>query len=173
MTVHFTLTTPIPAPVEVVFDLAVDIDFHVRSMAHARDRAMTGVTTGRIGLDETVTWRAWHLGVPFTMTSRVTELDRPSRFVDEQVRGPFHRFRHEHHVAANDAGTVLTDDVRFDAPLGPVGWLAERVILERYLVDLIRLRNRHLTLEATCLAATATAASHDGTSAPASSEETS
>jgi ligand-binding SRPBCC domain-containing protein len=30
------------------------------------------------------------------MTSRITEWSRPERFVDEQVRGPFAAFRHEH-----------------------------------------------------------------------------
>lgn len=61
---------------------------------------MGGVTAGRIGLGEEVTWRAVHFGLPFTMTSRVTELERPLRFVDEQVRGPFRSFRHEHRFEA-------------------------------------------------------------------------
>ncbi len=30
------------------------------------------------------------------MTSRITDFDAPWRFVDEMVRGPFARFRHEH-----------------------------------------------------------------------------
>src|SRR5437667_12407456 len=32
-------------------------------------------------LGETVTWRARHFGVPWTVTSKITALDRPSRFV--------------------------------------------------------------------------------------------
>ena len=79
--------TEISAAAEVVFDLALDIDAHEASMAKSGERAIGGVTSGLIGLDQDVTWRARHFGIPFTMTSRVTEWSRPKRFVDEQVRG--------------------------------------------------------------------------------------
>lgn len=60
------------------------------------ERAISGVTSGLIGLGEEVTWRARHFGIPFTMTSKITALDGLRRFVDVQQRGPFHRFHHEH-----------------------------------------------------------------------------
>jgi ligand-binding SRPBCC domain-containing protein len=71
------------------------------------------------------------------MTSRVTRLDYPASFVDEQVKGPFKAFRHVHEFAATDAGSVMTDRIEFTAPFGPLGWLVERVILRRYLERLI------------------------------------
>lgn len=73
-------------------------------MSDSNERAIDGVTTGHIGLGESVTWRARHFGTPFTMTSRVIELDRPRRFVDEQMRGPFRSFQHEHLFVAADGG---------------------------------------------------------------------
>ena len=96
-------------------------------MARSRERAVAGVTTGRIGLGEEVTWRAWHFGVPFTMTSRITELEAPELFVDEQVRGPFRSFRHEHAFipGADGDSTIMIDHVVFDAPLGGLGRLSE------------------------------------------------
>ena len=96
MTVTFETMTSIAAPPSIVFDLSLSIDTHVESQASANERAVGGVTTGQIGLGEEVTWRATHFHVPFTMTSRITELERPHRFVDEQTRGPFRRFHHEH-----------------------------------------------------------------------------
>ena len=88
MTVEFEHVTLIDAPIEIVFDVSLDIDAHLASMSDSNERAIDGVTTGHIGLGESVTWRARHFGIPFTMTSRVIELDRPRRFVDEQMRGP-------------------------------------------------------------------------------------
>lgn len=142
--VSFTCTTRIAAPPPVVFDLSLSIDAHLESMAASGERATAGVTSGRIALGEEVTWRGVHFGIPFRMTSRVTELDRPTRFVDEQVRGPFRRFRHEHVFEAGGAGTVMTDRITLDAPLGPLGWLVERAVLGRYLQQLIEERNRYL-----------------------------
>lgn len=88
MTVRFGHETRIEPPAQPVFDLSLDIDAHRAPMSASNERAIAGATSGRIGLGETVTWRATHFRIPFTITSRVTELDRPHRFVDEQVRGP-------------------------------------------------------------------------------------
>ena len=102
MAVTFECKTTIEASQPAVFDLSLSVDAHLESMAGSKERAIAGVTAGPIGLGEEVTWRAVHFGVPFRMTSRVTELERPRRFVDEQVRGPFHWFRHEHLFDGNE-----------------------------------------------------------------------
>jgi ligand-binding SRPBCC domain-containing protein len=144
MTARFTVVTDFSIPVEAAFDLSLDIDAHQASMAASGERAIAGVTSGRIGLGEEVTWRARHFGVPFTMTSRVTALDRPTMFVDEQVRGPFHQFRHAHRFEAIETGTRLTDSVTFTVPCGPFGRAAEHFVLARYLRRLIEVRNEYL-----------------------------
>lgn len=137
MTVSFVCRTESVLPVEQLFDRARSIDAHVETMAASGERAVAGVTAGLIGAGEEVTWRARHFGVPLTMTSRVTRLDYPASFVDEQVQGPFKAFRHVHEFEATDAGSVMTDKIEFTAPFGPVGWLVERVVLRRYLERLI------------------------------------
>jgi ligand-binding SRPBCC domain-containing protein len=149
MTVTFERVTVIDAPTEVVFDLSLNIDAHVASMGASGERAVAGVTSGQIGVGEEVTWSARHLGRRWRMTSKVAELDRPTRFVDCQTRGPFARFRHEHRFEALPGGrTRMVDDISFDAPFGPVGRLAERMVLGRYLPQLIEERNRYLKAEA-------------------------
>lgn len=148
MTVEFEHVTTIAAPIEVVFDLSLDIDAHLASMADSGERAIAGTTSGLIGLGETVTWRARHFGIPFTMTSKVTEWERPHRFVDEQIRGPFREFHHEHRFEAVDGTTVMTDRVRFDAPVGPIGRVVEHLVLGRYLYKLIDERGQYLKAEA-------------------------
>ena len=145
MTVEFECRTPLEMPLDEAFERSLDIDLHAASMARSHERAVRGVTSGRIGLGEEVTWRAWHFGVPFTMTSRITELEAPHWFVDEQVRGPFRSFRHEHAFipGADGDGTIMIDHVVFDAPLGGLGRLSEGV-LGPYLLRLIQRRNAYL-----------------------------
>lgn len=148
MTVRFEHESRIEAPVELVFDLSLGIDAHRASMSESNERAIAGVTSGHIRLGETVTWRATHFRIPFTMTSRVAELDRPHRFVDEQVRGPFRSFHHEHLFEALDGATQMIDRIRFDAPLGPIGRLVECAVLASYLQKLIAVRGEYLEAEA-------------------------
>ena len=142
------LETQIAAPIERVFDLARDIDLHQRSMAHTSETAIGGRTAGGIELGESVTWRARHFGITWTLTSRVTAFDQPHRFVDEQVSGPFASFRHEHRFESTSAGTLMIDDWEHAAPFGPVGRLVDRLVLGRHLRRLLETRNRHLALEA-------------------------
>ena len=129
--------TSIAAPIERVFDVARDIGVHVASQAGRREEAIDGRTTGRIGLGETVTFRARHFGVTMTLTSKVTVFEPPTRFVDEQVSGPFAAFRHEHlfrsTATAAGAGTVMTDDWIHWAPFGLIGRIVDAVVLDRYL----------------------------------------
>lgn len=147
MTVRFDLTTFIAAEPSEVFTASLDIDAHLASMEASGETAVAGVTSGIIGLGETVTWKARHFGITWRMTSKITELEPPRRFVDEQVRGPFKRFHHEHLFDGVDGGTSMTDHVEFDAPLGPLGLVAERVMLGWYLPKLIVERNRYLKAE--------------------------
>jgi ligand-binding SRPBCC domain-containing protein len=70
-------------------------------------------------LGDTVTWRARHFGITFRMTSALTEYQRPIRFVDEQQRGPFRRWWHEHTFeSAAEGKTLMVDVVEFRSPLG-------------------------------------------------------
>ena len=138
----FTLVTETPYPVEALFDLSLDIDAHLASMSQSAERAVAGVTSGRIGLGETVTWRARHFGIWWTLTSQITALDHPSRFVDQQVRGPFKTFVHEHRFEQLPAGSRMTDTITLASPI--FGTLAERLVLVPYMRRLIAERNAHL-----------------------------
>ncbi|POH73404.1 SRPBCC family protein [Arthrobacter glacialis] len=127
-----------------LFHLSLSIDAHTESMGHSKETAVAGVTSGSIGLGEEVTWRAWHFGVPLRMTSRITYLEAPSCFVDEQVNGPFRYFRHVHDFREDAAGTTMTERIEFAAPFGPLGRLVEKMVLTRYLKKLIETRNEFL-----------------------------
>ncbi len=143
----FTVTTRTAVNVEQMFDVSLSIDHHLDSMRSSGERAVAGITSGQIALGETVTWRARHFGIRFTMTSLITALERPRRFVDEQVRGPFRVFRHEHVFRAEHPGTVMVDTLTVGSPtfgVPLIGLMVERMILVPYLRRLIRQRNAHL-----------------------------
>jgi ligand-binding SRPBCC domain-containing protein len=144
------LETAIAAAVGDCFRLSLSVDAHTASMGASGERAVGGVTSGVMELGDTVTWRARHFGIVFLMTSAITEYEYPGRFVDEQQRGPFGRWRHEHRFAAEEGGTRMTDVVDFRSPLRLAGVLADYLVLDRYLRRLLVQRNAWLktTLEA-------------------------
>jgi ligand-binding SRPBCC domain-containing protein len=135
------LTTDIDAPIERVFDLARDIDLHARSMAQTGERAVAGTTKGVINLGDTVTWRARHFGLWWSLTSRITAVEVPVMFEDVQERGPFAWFRHEHRFESVGRGTRMHDRWEHRSPLGLLGRLVDRLILARYMRSLLSDRN--------------------------------
>ena len=138
------LQTRIAAPPERCFDLARDVELHQRSTAASRERAVAGVTSGKLGLGDSVTWRATHFGLTLQLTSRITEFDPPRRFVDEMVKGPFRRLRHTHEFHPVDRGTLMIDVFDYSSPFGILGWVADVVLIRGYLQRLLEHRNAFL-----------------------------
>ena len=138
------LSTAIDAPVERCFDLSRDVDVHLSSMEYHRERVISGVASGPMELGDEVTWEAQHLSWRWRMTSKITEYERPLHFVDEQEKGPFARFHHEHRFERQDDGTLMLDVVAYEAPMGSVGELVTRLILDRYLRQVLNARNEHI-----------------------------
>ena len=143
-----SLTTLVAAPLQRTFDLARSIDLHVESMAHTGERAIAGVTSGVVVLGDEVTWEGRHLGVRQRFTSRITAFDEPRYFQDSMVKGAFASYVHDHHFEIAGAGTLMRDELRFRAPLGLLGVIAERVVLIAYMRRLLEERNRTIKLAA-------------------------
>lgn len=136
-----TLETVIAAPRERVFDLARSIDAHQDTAAATGERAVAGVTTGLLGLDEEVTWQARHFGVVQRLRVKMTRFDRPAHFQDVMLEGAFHTMQHDHSFEEEDGKTVMRDRFEFVAPLGFLGRIAERLFLVRYMRSFIVERN--------------------------------
>jgi ligand-binding SRPBCC domain-containing protein len=136
------LTTIIKAPIETCFDLSRNIDLHKISTQGSDEEAIAGVTTGMIGMGEEVTWRATHLGIRQTLSSRITAFEYPYHFRDEMVKGLFKCIRHDHNFTSENGNTVMTDIFRYESPCGILGKVADWLFLKKYLEQLLVRRNK-------------------------------
>ena len=84
-------------------------------------------------MGDLVTFEAFHLGRSRTLTARIIELDRPYRFVDEQVSGDFECLRHVHEFTAEGIGTRMTDVIEGQSPLGMLGTIADHLFVGRHM----------------------------------------
>lgn len=131
----------IKAPIDRCFDLARSVDMHIHSTQHTNETAIAGKTSGLLELDEQVTWRARHLGVMQTLTSRITAMQRPHSFTDEMIEGAFHSFKHEHLFEQVGDTTIMTDNFIYQSPLGLLGKLVDTIFLKNYMTRLLTTRN--------------------------------
>jgi len=66
-----------------------------------------------------------------------------ARFVDEQESGPFAHWRHEHEFESIDSKTTrLVDHVTYRVPMGPLGWIADWLIVRWKIRAMFRHRHR-------------------------------
>jgi ligand-binding SRPBCC domain-containing protein len=146
------LETHIQAPIEICFDVSRDIDVHIESTKYTGETAIAGTTSGLIGLGESVTWRAKHLGVWQTLSSKITAFNYPVYFTDEMIQGAFSSFKHEHIFEAKEKDTLMTDVFQFESPLGILGKLVNHLFLTTYMHNLLVHRNEVIKKEAERLA---------------------
>ena len=137
------LYTKINAIKEIVFDLSRSIDLHKVSAKKTNEKAIAGKKEGLIELNETVTWRAKHLGVYQNFTSKVIGCKASDYFADEMVSGAFKSFKHEHYFCTNEKNTTMLIDVlEFKSPCGFLGKLVDALFLKKYMTNFLRTRNK-------------------------------
>ena len=81
-------------------------------------------------------------GVPLRWRTLIGVWEPPHRFVDEQLSGPYRLWHHEHTFTERDGGTVLTDNVRYLAPGGPLAPLVHRVFVRPELERIFDYRQK-------------------------------
>lgn len=59
-------------------------------------------------------------GIPLRWQSEITVWEPPHLFVDEQRRGPYRIWRHEHTFLERDGGTMINDRVRYAVLFDPM-----------------------------------------------------
>ena len=135
------IRTEIKADKKLVFDLSRSIDLHKISTQHTNEEAIAGKTSGLIGLNEYVTWKARHFGITQKLTSKITEYKYPEYFSDEMIKGAFESFKHQHKFSDLKNGTLMLDIFDYKSPFGILGKLADRIFLKNYMIELLETRN--------------------------------
>jgi len=80
-------------------------------------------------------------GLPLRWESEITAWEPPHRLVDEQRRGPYRSWRHEHRFEEHDGGTLCVDEVDYSVP---GGGLVHRLFVRRDVEAMFRFRRQKL-----------------------------
>jgi ligand-binding SRPBCC domain-containing protein len=81
-------------------------------------------------------------GIPVRWRTRITVWEPPYRFVDEQIKGPYRRWVHEHRFEKSGEGTLCSDRVRYSI-LG--GWIVQQIFVQRDVRQIFAFRETKLT----------------------------
>lgn len=138
------ITTEIKAPIFTVFNNSRNIDLHQKSASQTQEKAIAGVTLGLIEKGETVTWKGKHFGIYIQHQSIISEMEFPTYFIDEQVKGHFKSFKHQHLFEQREGTTIMQDILQYETPFGIFGKLFDYFLLKKHLTKFLLYRNQVL-----------------------------
>jgi ligand-binding SRPBCC domain-containing protein len=79
-------------------------------------------------------------GIPVEWVTEITHVKENSFFVDEQRKGPYKIWHHEHHFKETEQGILMTDIVSYEIPFGPIGKLAHPLLVKKKLEEIFAYR---------------------------------
>jgi ligand-binding SRPBCC domain-containing protein len=80
------------------------------------------------------------LAIPVEWVTEITHVKDKSFFVDEQRKGPYTMWHHEHHFKEVEGGVEMTDIVSYIIPLGFLGKLVEPFLVKPKLEEIFAYR---------------------------------
>jgi ligand-binding SRPBCC domain-containing protein len=83
-------------------------------------------------------------GVPMRWLTEIEVWEPPCRFVDNQLRGPYKLWHHEHRFAERDGGTLISDRVDYALPFGVLGQIVHGLIVRRDVESTFEFRRKRL-----------------------------
>jgi ligand-binding SRPBCC domain-containing protein len=137
-------TVDIAAPVADVFAFHLDTrNAALISPPGARIVGLEGEVPVLPGSVVTMRMRRGRLPVTISWRVRIEAVERDRLIVDVAERSPFAAWRHEHLFSPRDNGTTrMTDRVTYRVHGGPIGRLADRLVVRRALERAFAERHR-------------------------------
>lgn len=80
------------------------------------------------------------LSIPMKWITEIKYVHDQEFFVDEQRKGPYKIWHHEHHFKAVEEGVEVTDIVSYELPLGFLGRLAHPIVVKNKLEEIFEYR---------------------------------
>lgn len=80
------------------------------------------------------------LGIPLFWMTEITQVREGEMFIDEQRKGPYSLWHHQHHFKTKGNITLMTDIVHYQLPLYFLGDIAHRLFIKRQLDNIFDYR---------------------------------
>lgn len=80
------------------------------------------------------------LNLPMKWITEITHVKDQQYFVDEQRKGPYAIWHHEHHFKEVNGGVEMTDIVSYELPFGILGKMVHPFLVKKKLEEIFAYR---------------------------------
>jgi ligand-binding SRPBCC domain-containing protein len=84
------------------------------------------------------------LNIQLDWCTEITHIQEGQFFVDEQRKGPYNIWHHEHHFKSVEGGVLMTDILHYDIGLGILGWVASKLFVDAKVKQIFEYRKEIL-----------------------------
>ena len=84
------------------------------------------------------------LNISINWCTEITHIKDMHFFVDEQRKGPYNIWHHEHHFKAVEGGTLMTDILHYDIGKWIFGWVAGKLFIDKQVEKIFSYRYKAL-----------------------------
>ncbi|MGE9268680.1 MAG: SRPBCC family protein, partial [Verrucomicrobiales bacterium] len=74
--------------------------------------------------------------------TEITHIAEKQHFIDDQRHGPYKVWHHTHRFEENEHGVLMSDEVSYVLPFGPLGKLVHRLFVKKQLDHIFDERQR-------------------------------
>jgi ligand-binding SRPBCC domain-containing protein len=84
------------------------------------------------------------LNIKFIWVTEITAVDDGNYFIDEQRKGPYRIWHHEHHFTKTEGGVLMTDKLYYDIGKSVLGGLAGKLFVHKKVAGIFEYRRKRL-----------------------------
>ncbi len=84
------------------------------------------------------------LGIKLDWVTEITQINNRKFFIDEQRRGPYSIWHHEHHFEEVKGGVQMHDILYYTVPFGFIGNLADLIFVSRKVKQIFAYREKQI-----------------------------
>ena len=83
-------------------------------------------------------------GIPVYWKTEIASVNKPERFMDRQLKGPYKIWEHTHTFIQKENGVFMKDQVKYQLPFGVIGRLTNALIVKKKIEHIFTFRKEIL-----------------------------
>lgn len=132
----------VPQPIEKLFAFFSDEKNLEEITPKLLNFKVLQMSTEKIEEGSLIDYRLKIRGVPARWRTRIENWNPPHEFVDNQLLGPYKKWHHTHQFKSVPGGTLMTDRVIYELPVGYLGWLGGRALVQKDVGEIFKYRRQ-------------------------------
>lgn len=84
------------------------------------------------------------LSIPMKWVTEITALEKNKFFIDQQIKGPYKFWQHDHRFKAVEGGVLMTDKLTYNIGWSFLGWIAGKLWVDKQVQNIFAFREKKL-----------------------------